>query len=68
VHGFCGNQMGLFQVIYKYRALRDGGHPFFCLYVWGTSSPRLVGLGPQTDEFGELESFTVEASRLKLPG
>jgi hypothetical protein len=34
---------------------------FFRLYVWGTSNPRLVGLGPKTDEFGELESFRVEA-------
>ena len=58
---FAATKWG-FQVIYKYRVLRDGGHPFFRLYVWGTSNPRLVGFGLQTDGFGELE-----ASALKLP-
>ena len=47
--------------------MMEGTH-FFRLYVWGTSNPRLVGFGPQTDGFGELESFRVEASGLKLPG
>ena len=64
--------MGHLQNIYKYRVLRDQGHPFFtftCVedLFWcsgncnRTSNPRLVGFGPQTDGFGELESFSVEA-------
>jgi len=64
--------MGHLQNIYKYLVLLDQGHPFFtftCLedLFWcsgncnRSSNPRLVGFGPQTDGFGELESFTVEA-------
>jgi hypothetical protein len=64
--------MGHLQNIYKYRVLRDQGHPFFtftCVedLFWcsgncnRSSNPRLVGFGPQTDGFGELESFSVEA-------
>ena len=64
--------MSHLQNIYKYRVLRDQGHPFFTFIgvsglFWRsgncnrTSNPRLLGFGPQTDGFGELESFSVEA-------
>jgi hypothetical protein len=71
-HGFAANNMAHLQNIYKYRVLRDQGHPFFtftCVedLFWcsgncnRTRNPRLAGFGPQTDGFGELESFSVEA-------
>ncbi len=65
---FAATKWGFFRLFINIACYVMEGTHFFRLYVWGTSSPRLVGLGPQTDEFGELESFTVEASGLKLPG
>jgi hypothetical protein len=65
-------QMSHLQNIYKYRVLRDQGQSFFTFtymedLFWcsgncnRTSNPKLLGFGPLTDGFGELESFSVEA-------
>jgi hypothetical protein len=65
---FAATKWGFFRLFINIACYVMEGTHFFRLYVWGTNNPRLVGFGPQTDGFGELESFTVEASRLKLPG
>ena len=68
MHGFTATTWVFFQLYINIACYMMDVTHFFRLYVWGTSNPRLVGLGPKTDEFGELESFSVEASRLKLQG